>query len=352
MGLIGAVLVGAAVWTAQCSPSNELRRVSPPADLGRAAPPAPPVTPDRRLILTYYFYWYDAQTGAHLQPKFLNNHPLADPPADWRSVAWHQSQLRDMTAAGIDVALAVYWGFDRKGDEWSWQALPVLATAWSRLKDSGTSPPLIGLFLDTTIVAQRDLTTESGKEWFYTNVHDFFNRIPRNAWAVVNGRPLVSLFTSDFTGAMNQSTFDFAYDRFEREFGVRPYIVREVSWNYPIVRWVAGQRVLDKQHPIQTENSYRWGAAVHGFVDNGGVAEVGPGFDDRGLPGRTGTVTDRQNGKFYSRNFLSAIAAHKPLVAIETWNELHEASGVGETVEFGRLYINLTRQLAIRFAAG
>jgi hypothetical protein len=67
---------------------------------------------------------------------------------------------------------------------------------------------------------------------------------------------------------------------FGRDFGVRPYIVRETSWDYPILRRQDGVPVYDLAHPVRTENSYLWGAALNGYVDRGGVAEVGPGYDD------------------------------------------------------------------------
>ncbi len=317
------------------------------------APTPTPVPPDRRLVLTYYYYWYDATTGAHLQESAgLRYHPPPSPAASWRSGEWQATQLADMAYAGIDVVLPVYWGFDRPDDQWSTQGLAVLADAWRFLKANGARPPAIGLFLDTAIVDRRDLTTPDGKAWFYANFKDFFTRIPRDEWALVNGQPIAFLFTSDATGAVDQSTFDYVYDHFQADFGVRPYIVREVSWDYPILRWENGERVRDYGSPIKTENSYIWAASVFGYVDRGGVATVGPGYDDSRIPDRHGgRVVDRQGGAFYRKAFDAAIASGKPLVAIETWNELHEGSSIAETVEYGRQYVELTRELTARFHA-
>ena len=39
-------------------------------------------------------------------------------------------------------------------------------------------------------------------------------------------------------------------------------------------------------------------------------------------------------------------------MAIETWNEIHEASAIAETVEYGRRYIDLTRSIIDRQRAG
>jgi hypothetical protein len=37
------------------------------------------------------------------------------------------------------------------------------------------------------------------------------------------------------------------------------------------------------------------------------------------------------------------------LLAIETWNEFHEATGISDSVEYGRTYIELTRTLVQRY---
>ncbi|HEV2123543.1 MAG TPA: DUF5010 domain-containing protein [Chloroflexota bacterium] len=290
-------------------------------------------------------------TGGHLQEEAgLRYHLPPVPAPTWRSTAWHKKELTDMAYAGINVVLPVYWGFDRPDDAWSWLGLNVLAQAWHELRSEGIEPPQIGMFFDTAIVGGRDLTTTEGKEWFYANVQDFFSRIPRDQWALINGRPVIFLFTSDFTAAVNQSTFDHVYDRFAAEYGVRPYIVREMSWDYPILRWENGKRVRDYTQPIVTENSYQWNASVHGYVDSGGVAAIGPGYDDHLVPGRgKGRIRERENGAFYRRQFEAAIASGKPLLAIETWNEIHEGSGISETVEYGRHYLDLTRELAAAF---
>ena len=317
------------------------------------APTPTPVAPDRRQVFTYYFYWYDIYSGGHFDKQSgIKNFPPDEPAASWRNVDWHKKELVDMLDAGIDSALLVYWGFDNPADAWSYEGLDVIAEAWDDLNTGGTQPPGLGMFFDTTIIRGRDLTTSEGKHYFYANLQDFFTRIPRNQWALVNNRPVVFLFTSDWTDRVDQSTFDYAYEQFEAEFGVRPYIVREASWNYPIEGWEGDERIRDFSTAIETDNSYPWAGSILGYTDNGGVASIGPGYDDRDIPDRgRGTVVDREDGEFYHRNFEAAIESGKPLLVIETWNEFHEASGIAETKEYGREYIELTRELVDRFHA-
>lgn len=322
---------------------------APAAGSPLAADPTPVPTPlpevsNTPLVLTYAFYWYDAQTGAHLEPKTLKYHLPSSPRPSWKNVAWHKKQLQDMSAAGIDVALMVYWGRTSGSDAWSYDGLQNLVTAWQQLRAEGNHPPAIALFLDTTIVGGRDLTTATGKSWFYQQFRDFFEVIPSSMWGTVNGKPVTFLFTSDLTGAMDQGTFDYVYSNFQADFRVRPYIVREVSWDYPIRHRVGNLAVRDTTRAIKTENSYIWGAAFTGFVERGGVATVGPGYDDRHLR-PNGVAVDRRSGDFYIEQFRKAIASGKPLLAIETWNEIHEGSNIAETLELGRDYIDLTADL-------
>lgn len=77
---------------------------------------------------------------------------------------------------------------------------------------------------------------------------------------------------------------------------------------------------------------------------------MGPGYNDLGVPKQgLGTVKPREGGEFNERNFEAAIASGTPLLAKETWNESHEASGIAETQEYGRKYLEMTRRLAARF---
>jgi hypothetical protein len=317
---------------------------------GTAVPSAPTTnTSDTTgldpTVFTYLFYWYDSQTNAHLNPESgLPTHLPDDPPPTWRSVDWFRKQLSDMAYAGIDVALPVYWG---TGEEWSVQGLPNLAQAKLQMAAEGQDAPQIGLFFDTTVLDGKDLTSAEGKQFFYDDIRIFFSNFPRQQWALVDGGPVISIFFSFFPTAFDQSTFNFIYDSFERDFGVRPYIMREQTWSFAVTS--VGERHALKDQPIATEASYKWGAALDGYSDVGNVASVGPGFDEREIPGRGNAVRDREDGQWYRDNFNKAIASGKRLLVIETWNEIHEASGISETVEYGRTYLDLTRQLVQQF---
>lgn len=303
------------------------------------------------LVLTYYYYWYDVKTAQHLGPNDpLPTHPLDNPPISWSSVDWHQRQLADMSAAGIDVVLPVYWGYS-PSEQWSTKGLGYLVEGRNRLISQGSPAPSIGMFFDTSILDKRDLREAQNIAFFYSNVKDFFSRVPQNAWALRNGHPIVWLFLPQNGNTFNQSLFDFTYAQFTADFGVRPYIVRATGWDCAIVRWDGSGPKTDCSQRIQTDASFVWGVAQDGTQPVGSAAAVGPGYDESLIPGRRGIMRPRDNGKWYQSNFAKAIASHRDLLAIETWNEFHEASGICETKEYGRQYIDLTKHLSDAYRA-
>jgi Domain of unknown function (DUF5010) len=334
-----AVVVVLALAAAACgsktsaTPGTTPHGPPPPASvveqlLSGAVPP---------MVLTYFFYWYDASTGQHLQKSDgLPIHLPPTPAPSWKSVPWFERQLTDMTDARIDVALPDFWGTS-KAQAWSTAGLPRLVAARDALVKQGKTVPTIGMFYDTSILNGLDLTTASGINTFYANIAAFFHLIPKRDWALVDGRPIVWLFLPQ-NNKFDQSVFNATYTRFQHDFGVRPYIVRATGWNCATTKPNCGE-------PIKTDASFVWGTAQDGVQITRYVASAGPGYDDRLVPGRTGTYVSRQGGAYYRKNLTAAVKSGRPLVAIETWNEIHEASAIAQTVEYGRQYINITRSI-------
>ena len=123
--------------------------------------------------------------------------------------------------------------------------------------DQEGHPLKIGLFLDTTILNDEDLTTDRGKQILYASIRDYYSKIPPRLWAAIGGQPVIWLYDAQRVGAFDQSTFDYVYDQFAQDFGgLRPYIVREDQW---YTERAPTNRV------IQTEGMYGWGAAVFGY---------------------------------------------------------------------------------------
>ena len=109
--------------------------------------------------------------------------------------------------------------------------------------------------------------------------------------------------------------------------------------------WNCATTVANCGEQIHTDASYVWGVAQDGMQATNLVAAAGPGYDDRLIPGRTPQFVPRHGGAYYRRNLTAALESGRPIVAIETWDEIHEASAICDTVEYGRTYISLTRSM-------
>lgn len=303
------------------------------------------------VVMTSYFYWYDVYSGAHIVNSdgsdALTDHPPTLTGFSYKSTSWHQRQLEDMIAAGIDVALPVYWGEPSQRvagkpvsqQPWSFAGIPPLIEAREKLVTAGKTPPAIGLFYDTSTLQfneagrRIDLTTDYGRRWFYETIRDFFSLVPARHWATIEGRPIILLYSSGFAAAHDQSCIDYVRQEFAKDFsGCEPYIVKEISWN------------------VKADNTYAWGGAIS--LRNPGVAALGPGYDHSAVPGREPLVVPRENGAFFERNWLRFLRAPSRLLHVETWNEYHEGTDIAESREYGRQYIELNRKFADMFKAG
>ncbi|MCK7518214.1 MAG: hypothetical protein MZV64_11075 [Ignavibacteriales bacterium] len=277
--------------------------------LAGAPRPAPQQSSDK-LLATYYFYWYDIYTNLHFfDPDGLGR---PDPPSSGRGlghVQLHRGLLAQWTsswtlmAAGVDVVLPIYWG-DDTNLYWSQSGLRNLVTAEQALIGQGRTPPRIGMSYDTTALEYQnghvppDLTTPAGKSLFYGMIADFF--LPSRA---LSGRPsraapIIVLYVSHYVSAYDQSTFDYAIQRFQADFGATPFIVRESSWQN-----------------VATAGVYTWGVALNGPGTWGEVGSLGPGYDESAVYGRPdprirvrvrGVLQGRLGGHLKRRSVLRA----------------------------------------------
>ncbi|ASV74197.1 Endo-alpha-mannosidase [Thermogutta terrifontis] len=73
-----------------------------------------------------------------------------------------------------------------------------------------------------------------------------------------------------------------------------------------------------------------------------------PGYDDTKIR-KPGLKVERYDGQSYTVQWEAAIAADPDWVLITSWNEWHEGSEIEPSVEDGRKYLELTRQMTARF---
>jgi hypothetical protein len=300
------------------------------------------------VVGTTYFYWYDAQSKAHIinhdGSDALTTHPADMERFSYREAGWHDRQLRDMMDAGVDFLMPVYWGVPGSYDGWSFVGLPPLVAAHTALEKEGLRPPAIGMFYDTSILAHNnsgrdggryhvDLSTDYGKQWFYTAIRDFFSLIPPAKWARVDGRPIVFLYDAAFVKKQDPAgQFAYVKSRFREDFGVEPFLVKSPGWQG------------------ETDAVYSWGGAVSGPLIFPDTVALGPGYDHSAVPGRQPLIVERRDGRTYIERWTKVLQLdpkRRPwLVHVETWNEWHEGTDVAHSREYGRSYIVLTRLFA------
>lgn len=296
------------------------------------------------IIATTYFYWYESGSKAHLVDgdgtDALTDHPPTLRGFSYLNLDWHAEQLRDMVAAGIDVALPVYWG-DPLSKSWSNAGLPTLVAAREQLEKQGKHPPKFGMFYDTSTLAHNaggyhvDLRTSSGRLWFYGTIRNFFSLIPARHRVMIDGKPLVFLYAPAFAAGVDDKLFPAVRTMFRHDFGTDIYLVKMQGW------------------PGKADSVYMWGGAIHPQYLP--VTGIGPGYDHSAVPGRKPLIRNREGGLFYRRAWerLLARPANKRswLVHLETWNEFHEGTDLCHSKEYGRKYIELTRLYADSFHA-
>jgi hypothetical protein len=325
------------------------RIAAAPTPLPTVFPPATYPTPlGEKAVFSYYFYWYDPldhifnMTNAAVDYKTMS----------WGDVNWHIRQVKDVAETGIDVILPIYW-YSPYELHWSQPGIEKLAEALEITRTQGVTPPAVGLFMDTTSSQGKDLRLEIEQAYVYSHIKFFFITIPREYWALAeDSRPIVWFYTANWPAAYDQSFMDYLYLHFEEDFGVRPYLVFENGWDYP-TETIGGAQVKNYNAAhLNYDAGYAWGGAVSPIISPQ-IASIGPGYDDHAVDDRIPpTITDRKNGETYKQSFAVAIQCGTPWLAIETWNEYHEGTEISESLQYGRQFIDLSKEYVAYFKQG
>ncbi len=307
-------------------------------------------------VATHYFYWYRwpgehfHQAGAPGREGHAQ-HFASPEQVSYLSIDWHRQNLAAMAGCGIDVALPVYWGapgaYDKPDLAFSRLGLPPMVAALDALAAEGRKTVKLGLFYDTSTLnlgvrgqspaaMGTDLTTAEGRELFCTTVTDYFAAIPERHWARHRGGVLVVLYTSGFAQRWDRTLGEALRGAFTARFeGQSLCLVADVSWG-----------------DIGQDLTTGWGAALWGPRLHPGVAQLGPGYDDRPVPGRQTPIREREDGAFYAWSWQQVLRHRPHLVLLETWNEMHEGTGLCHALEHGDRYVDLTREWVGRLRAG
>lgn len=178
------------------------------------------------------------------------------------------------------------------------------------------------------------------------------------AWLTVDGKPVI-----------------FIYGRAVGEIGVAAWgeVIQKVNAAYPRGAIFQGDqfsaaaaKMFDGLHTYNTAGQLRgksleevkswcaerypqWVKLARGAGKISSLTVI-PGYDDTKIR-KPGLKVERYDGQSYVIQWEAAIAADPDWVLITSWNEWHEGSEIEPSVENGRKYLELTRQMTARFAS-
>jgi len=84
---------------------------------------------------------------------------------------------------------------------------------------------------------------------------------------------------------------------------------------------------------------------------SGGVASIGPGYDNSGWARSEALVVDRRHGGYYQAAWhkILSMSPRPDLVYLQSWNNFYEATELVRSREFGSRFMALTREFAEQF---
>jgi len=293
--------------------------------------PAPAAALGERLVLAFYYAWFDADTWTlPLSDQPLYPYASTDPAAIERHV-------QEAQQAGIDAFVQSWYGpqIENNQTETNFQQLLDISARYGfrAAVDVEVSGPFFHSSADVADALSYLLSAHA--------------RHP--AYLRVNGRPVVFFWRQ---GQYPVETWTSIREQVDPG--------RESIWIMEGTD-LAYLGPFDGNHlysvawsddPASTLT--RWGAQVRDWsaaqaVPRYWVATVMPGYDDTNT-GRAGAfVRPRSGGQYYRQCWEGAIGSDADWVIVTSFNEWREGTQIEASVEYGDFYLNLTAELATAY---
>ena len=295
------------------------------------ATPVPTHAQDERLVLAFYYAWFDQSTWQ----KPLSDQPSApylstDPVAIERHVIWAQQ-------AGIDAFVQSWYGPQT---------------------ESNQTEPNFSMLLN--ISSQKGFAAavdfEVGSPFFHSE--------------------------SDVIGALEYLLGVHAAHPAYLRVGGKPVIFFWHHERYPVETWVSIRNAVDPQRssiwisegvnldylgPFDGNHLYsvawdsqpqevleRWGQRVRDWSAENStfrywVATVIPGYNDYATGRANAFIRDRAGGDYYRLCWQGATQSAADMVVITSFNEWLEGTQIEPGVGYGDMYLNLTQELGSQY---
>jgi hypothetical protein len=296
------------------------------------APLQPAHARGQRLVLAFYYPWFDHNTWGSGKTADLPSSPYnSDNPAVMAR------QIDEARGADIDAFVLNWWGTQNRTNKNLKAMLDVAAQKGFQVAvDFDTNSPVM-----------------AGKAAYAANLRHLLSvHAAHPGYLRYEGRPVV-----------------FFYNVSRLTVGAWQNLRAQVDPNHNSI-WIAEgttlkyQSVFDGHHlysitwpnripPSQTLSKF--GKQVRKYNrDNGSaklwVATVMPGYDDTRARG-SGFAREREGGDHYRQCWEAAIDSKPDWVVINSYNEWVEGSQIEPSQSYGGLYLDLTRELAAKFRA-
>lgn len=286
---------------------------------------------EERLVLAFYYAWYDQNTWKSGQVPDLPLSPYVS--AHRETMARHIGQAKQ---AGIDAFVLNWWGKNNPTDK-------NLATLLDIAAEQGFH---VAVDFDLNSPFMSGAETYADHLRYLHTVH-----AAHPAYLRVQNRPVVFFYN------VSRSSVS-AWQKLREEVDPQHH-----AW------WIAEGTDLKYLSVFDGHHLYSiiwpngmapanilpsWGKRVYTYNQQHGttklwIATVMPGYDDRKARPTHGFVRPRQDGEFYRRCWQAAIASRPHWVVINSFNEWLEGSYIEPSQAYGTLYLELTREWTAQF---
>lgn len=299
---------------------------------------ARPASASSRLVLAFYYTWFDENTWTPAKVPDFPAQPYAS-----RDRATMERHIAQAQGAGIDAFVVSWygpWGGVNNQTESNFAALLDAAAArgFKLALDVEVTSPFAGDASSLVEMLRHALSVHANHP-AYLRVDGrpvlFFWRQQRfgvGAWQWIRDQVdpgHSSIWIAEGVDMSYQAVFD----------GHHLY---SVTWNPPTdVSYTANKFSRYVANARQHYGSYRYW-----------VATVMPGYNDTRTGRGNAFARSREDGAYYVQTWQAAIASNPDWVVITSWNEWPEGTYIEPSQTYGDRYLGLTAEWAGRFKSG
>jgi uncharacterized protein YraI len=297
-----------------------------------SAPATPTHGQDGRLVLAFYYAWYDQNTWTS---GTVTDRPLQ--PYNSSDRAAIERQVAQAHAAGIDALIESWYGPQEANNQTETNFRMLLDAAAGKGMHAGVAFETTGPFFpdrSSVTEALRYLLSVHAQHPAYLRYQGrpviFFWRQQRfgvDEWASIRSQvdpDHQSVWIAEGVDIAYQSVFDGHY-------------LYSIAWSPDVARTLADWGAHVRRYETQHNVNRLW------------VATVMPGYDDTRAGRAAAFAVNRRGGGYYRDTWAAATASRPDWVIITSFNEWVEGTMIEPSVSYGDLYLNLTRELAAQF---